>query len=56
MLTTYSYLASARADLLRRLGRLPEALVSYEQALAFTENEVERSFLAQRIADLKSPG
>jgi len=24
---------------------------SYEEALAFTENEVERSFLAQRIAD-----
>jgi RNA polymerase sigma-70 factor (ECF subfamily) len=52
-LMTYGYLASARADLLRRLGHIPEALVSYEQALAFTENEVERSFLAQRIADLK---
>lgn len=53
-LTTYGYLASARADLLRRLRRIPEALVSYEEALAFTENEVERSFLAQRIADLRS--
>lgn len=55
-LTTYGYLASARADLLRRLGCIPEALMSYEEALAFTDNEVERSFLAQRIADLKSPG
>jgi RNA polymerase sigma factor (sigma-70 family) len=55
-LTTYGYLVSARADLLRRLGRIPEALMSYEEALAFTDNEVERSFLAQRIADLKSPG
>ena len=55
-LTTYGYLASARADLLRRLGRIPEALVSYEEALAFTENAVERSFLARRIADLKSSG
>ena len=55
-LTTYGFLASARADLLRRLGRIPEALASYEQALALTENEVERSFLAQRVAGLKSPG
>ena len=55
-LTTYGYLASARADLLRRLGRIPEALASYEEALAVTENEVERWFLAQRIADLKPSG
>ena len=52
-LTTYGYLASARADLLRRLGHIPEALASYGEALAFTDNEVEQSFLAQRIADLK---
>jgi predicted RNA polymerase sigma factor len=41
------YLASARADLRRRLGRIPEALLSHEEALAFADNEIERSFLAQ---------
>jgi predicted RNA polymerase sigma factor len=45
--TTYGYLASARAGLLQRLGRIPEALLSYEEALAFADNEIERSFLAQ---------
>ena len=51
-LATYGYLASARANLLRRLGRHEEALVAYQEALASTQNEVERSFLSRRIAEL----
>ena len=51
-LATYGYLASARADLLRRLGRHQEALLAYQDALASTQSEDERSFLSRRIAEL----
>jgi RNA polymerase sigma-70 factor (ECF subfamily) len=48
------YLAhSARADLCRRLGRLQEARVSYEKALALVRQEPERRFLAMRLQELK---
>jgi RNA polymerase sigma-70 factor (ECF subfamily) len=48
------YLAySARADLCRRLGRIPEARASYEKALALAKQEPERHFLAKRLAELK---
>jgi RNA polymerase sigma-70 factor (ECF subfamily) len=49
---------SARADLLRRLGRLAEAADSYRRAVALTQNEVERRFLEKRLAALTdhSPG
>jgi RNA polymerase sigma-70 factor (ECF subfamily) len=47
------YLAhSARAELCRRLGRLAEARVSYERALALTRQEPERRFLEKRLRDL----
>ena len=49
---SYGYLHSARADFLRRLGRVAEARVSYEEALSLTENEVERVFLAGRLSQL----
>jgi RNA polymerase sigma-70 factor (ECF subfamily) len=52
-LASYSYLASARADFLRRLGRTTEARLSYEEALVFTENEVERDFLHRRLSQLE---
>jgi RNA polymerase sigma factor (sigma-70 family) len=51
-LESYGYLHSARADFLRRLGRVAEARVSYEEALSLTENEVERVFLAGRLSQL----
>jgi RNA polymerase sigma-70 factor (ECF subfamily) len=41
---------SARADLLRQLGRPDEARVAYEQALERAENEPERRFLQRRLA------
>jgi len=54
-LAGYGYLAAARADFLRQLGRLDEARTAYEEALLLTENEVERRFLADRLAALPPP-
>jgi RNA polymerase sigma factor (sigma-70 family) len=51
-LAGYSYAAAARADFLRRLGRIDEARTSYEEALMLTDNEVEREFLSRRLATL----
>ena len=50
-LATYGYLASARADFLRRLGRPAEAAVAYRRALELTDNAVEAEFLAARLAE-----
>jgi hypothetical protein len=44
---------SARADMCRRLGRIPEARASYEKALPLARQESERRFLARRLAGLK---
>ena len=52
-LTHYHLAHSARADLCRRLGRIPEARASYEKALALAREEPERRFLARRLAELK---
>jgi len=48
-LARYPYLAAARADFLRRLGRVDEASLAYEEALILTDNEAERDFLAGRL-------
>jgi RNA polymerase sigma-70 factor (ECF subfamily) len=53
-LAGYRYLAAARADFLRRLGRDEEARDAYTQALALTENAVELAFLRGRLATLES--
>jgi RNA polymerase sigma-70 factor (ECF subfamily) len=56
-LANYHLAHSARADLCRRLGRLPEACASYEKALALipqgARQEPERRFLAGRLQELK---
>jgi RNA polymerase sigma factor (sigma-70 family) len=52
LLARYSYMASARADFLRRLGRRDEARASYEEALLLTDNDVERDFLLRRLGEL----
>ena len=52
LLAGYSYLASARADFLRRLGRTSEARLAYEEALLLNENAVEREFLSNRLDEL----
>ena len=54
-LAAYAYLPSARADLLRRLGRLDEARRSYRIALDLTANAVEAEFLRARLAALDAP-
>jgi RNA polymerase sigma-70 factor (ECF subfamily) len=46
----YYLLHSARADLLRRLGRADESAVAYERALELAPSEVERTFLLGRLA------
>jgi RNA polymerase sigma-70 factor (ECF subfamily) len=52
-LANYYLAHSARADLCRRLGRIPEARASYEKALALTQQERDRRFLARRLEELK---
>jgi RNA polymerase sigma-70 factor (ECF subfamily) len=48
-LDSYYLFHSARADLLRRLGRSEEASAAYERALALTTNPHERAFLEHRL-------
>jgi RNA polymerase sigma-70 factor, ECF subfamily len=50
------YLAhSARADLLRRLGRTHEAIESYRQALTLARQGPARKFLERRLRELGAP-
>jgi RNA polymerase sigma-70 factor, ECF subfamily len=49
-LDDYRLLHSARADLLRRLGRDRDAAAAYARALALASNPVERRFLERRLA------
>jgi RNA polymerase sigma-70 factor, ECF subfamily len=51
-LENYYLLHAARADLLRRLGRVDAAADAYRRALALTTNEVERCFLQRRLAEI----
>jgi RNA polymerase sigma-70 factor, ECF subfamily len=50
-LEDYPYLHAARADLLRRLGRMSEAADAYGRARALTANTAEQAFLDGRIAE-----
>ena len=49
---SYHYLHSARAELLRRLGRVGEARASYDRALELVHSDAERRFLEQRVEEL----
>ncbi|ANK90873.1 MULTISPECIES: RNA polymerase sigma factor [Rhizobium] len=51
-LTAYHLAHSARADLLRRLGRREEAIAAYETALSLCRQEPEQAFLRNRISEL----
>jgi RNA polymerase sigma-70 factor (ECF subfamily) len=54
-LENYHLFHAARADLLRRVGRLDQAVVAYDLAISLTSNESERSFLLlQRQSALAS--
>jgi predicted RNA polymerase sigma factor len=48
----YRYFHSTRAELLRRLGRDDEAREAFERALALAVTDLERRFLARRLAEL----
>ncbi len=48
-LARYPYLAAARADMLRRLGRPDEARIAYEEAQILTDNAAERASLQRRL-------
>jgi RNA polymerase sigma-70 factor, ECF subfamily len=51
-LAGYHLLAAARADLLRRLGRLTEAADAYRDALALAATGAERHYLERRLAEV----
>ncbi|ETT28363.1 hypothetical protein RR21198_6026, partial [Rhodococcus rhodochrous ATCC 21198] len=51
-LDRYHLFHAVRADMLRRLGRIPEATAAYDAALARTANAAERGFLQRRRAEL----
>jgi RNA polymerase sigma-70 factor, ECF subfamily len=51
-LPTYPLFHAIRADLLRRLGRGPDAASAYDAAIALTENQAQRAFLEGRRDEL----
>jgi len=51
-LEDFHYLHSARAELLRRLGRTRQARESYDRALALVHDDAERRLLERRLAEL----
>jgi RNA polymerase sigma-70 factor (ECF subfamily) len=52
-LEEFHLLSAARADLLRRLGRMAEAAEAYRQALRLATNDIERRFLRRRLAQIE---
>jgi RNA polymerase sigma-70 factor (ECF subfamily) len=52
----YHLLHAGRADLLRRLGRGPEAATAYRRALDLATNPVEQAFLTHRLAEVGMGG
>jgi RNA polymerase sigma-70 factor, ECF subfamily len=47
----FHLLPAARADLLRRLGRIAEAAEAYRRALGLATNDIERRFLRRRVGE-----
>jgi RNA polymerase sigma-70 factor, ECF subfamily len=52
----YYLFHAARADLLRRLGRGPEAAAAYAAARSLTANPAEQAFLDAQLADSRQTG
>ncbi len=52
-LAEFHLLPAARADLLRRLGRMGEATDAYRRALMLATNDIERRFLRRRLAEIE---
>lgn len=55
-LKDYALIHAARADMLRRLERISEALVAYREALNLAKLEPEQRFLRRRIEELEKIG
>jgi RNA polymerase sigma-70 factor (ECF subfamily) len=53
-LSGYRWYHSARAELLRRAGRFPEAVDAYRRALELTQSEPERRFLHRRLEEAET--
>jgi RNA polymerase sigma-70 factor, ECF subfamily len=51
-LAGYHLLPATRADFLRRLGRLGDAVAAYREALELAPTEAERRYLTRRIEEL----
>jgi RNA polymerase sigma-70 factor (ECF subfamily) len=52
-LAEFHLLPAARADLLRRLGRIGDAAEAYRRALGLATNDIERKFLRRRVAEME---
>jgi RNA polymerase sigma-70 factor, ECF subfamily len=50
----YHYLHAARAELLRRLGRVEDARAEYDRALELVHSDAERRFLVRKLAELQA--
>ncbi len=50
-LAGYHLLPATRADLLRRLGRHPEAVDAYRTAIELAPTDAERHYLIRRLAE-----
>jgi RNA polymerase sigma-70 factor (ECF subfamily) len=49
----FHLLPAARADLLRRLGRIAEAAEAYRRALGLATNDIERRFLRRKVGEVE---
>jgi RNA polymerase sigma factor (sigma-70 family) len=52
-LATYGYLSAARGDFFRQLSERTSAAQAYREALALTDNDVERAFLVERLGEVE---
>ena len=53
-LDDYYLLPATHADLLRRLGRWPEAAEAYRRALVIVGNTTQRRFLRRRLTEVET--
>jgi RNA polymerase sigma-70 factor (ECF subfamily) len=53
-LADYHLAHSARAELCRRLKRIPEAIAAYERALALATQAPERRFIERRLMEMRA--
>jgi RNA polymerase sigma-70 factor, ECF subfamily len=55
-LKSYYLYHAARADVLKRMRRVDEALEEYQRAIALTTNTVEQQYLRRRLVELTPDG